>query len=308
MTDWLCTLAQARAEMKLTPDSTADDAWIIANIPLVSARINRLAQYRFIPWTEKYYYDAFGEGIDDVYRKLDLKIPLLYPIQVIDALSNSLTLGTDYVTIPQDNPAFQLQRINVVFGWSYGIGYGIAFWIAPIQFQRAIQVTGMWGYRTNYPSEGFTDTLQTLSADINDSQRTFNITNVNGVDSNAQAPCVSVGNYLYIGDPADVAAGELLGPVVATEGKSSVTVGQRGTNGFTASLHDADSIVYTWSVQPEIVRAATRWLGYWYVRRGAYEAVKSDLSTGKTLVYPADVPPDVQNAIDQLRDWRWIAV
>lgn len=303
MTDWLCTLAQAKSEIKALNGDSADDQWIINNIPLVSTRLNILARTRFIPWVELYYYDAFGAFIDDVYRKLDLGRPLLEPIQVIDALNNSLTEGVDYVLRPQDSPAYQLQRINTIYGWSYGVGYGVYFWIAPIQWENAIKVTAVWGYRNNYPSEGWTDSQQLLTTvgGINASVRTFDVTNVNGLDINAYSPAISVGNYLKIGE-------EMLGPVVAISGTQTVTVAARGANGFTAAAHDEDDVVYTWSVQPEVVRAAVRWLGYWYTRRGAFEATKNDLAQGHTLVYPADVPAEIMHIIDQTRDWRWAAV
>lgn len=309
MVDWLCTLAQARAEIKAATGDTVDDAWLISNIPLVSTRINNLTRLRFVPWYELYYYDAFGAFIDDIYRKLDLGRPLLYPVTVIDALGNTLTLGTDYVTVPQDNPAWQLQRINVVFGWSYGINYGVYFWIAPLAFERAIKVTGIWGYRTNYPSEGWVDSLQTITnaGGISATARTFTVTNVNASDGYAQSPAISVGNVLQCITSATPPVYEWMQVIAVDSVTNTVTV-QRGINGSTAAIWPQGQEIFTWSVQPEIVRAATRWLGYWYSRRGAYEAVKSDLSQGHTLVYPDDAPAEIMNIIAQTRDWRWMAV
>src|SRR5690348_2462663 len=200
MVDWLCTLAQVREEIKAEAGDTADDPWIIRNIPIVSQRLNVMTRTRFVPWKEEYKYDAFGPQIDDVYRYLQLGRPLLHPIDVVDALGQHLVEGVNYITVPQDNPAFQLQRTDVIYGWSYGIGFGVAFWFAPIQFQNAIHVTAIWGYRTLYPLEGWVDSNQTLDGSINSTARTFVVQDVNGVDGMAQTPAISVGNVLQLTD------------------------------------------------------------------------------------------------------------
>lgn len=291
--------------MKVPPNSQADDDWIVSQIPLVSQRIENMTRLRFVPWKELYYYDAFGAHIDDVYRKLDLGRPLLAPVTVIDALQNTLTLGTDFVIVPQDTPAFQLQRINTIFGWSYGIGYGIGFWLAPIQFQRAIQVTGIWGYRQNYPIEGWTDSLQVVTnvSGMDASQTTFTVANVGGTDAYGRTPALSPGNTIQIDT-------EWMQVLAVNTNTNTVTV-LRGINtpGFTSTAtHAQNAKVYTWSVQPEIARAAARWIGYWYDRRGAYDQVKSDLAVGRVSIYPEDAPAEVMHIIEQTRDWRFTAV
>lgn len=307
MTDWLCTIAQAEAEIKITGPrpgettvTTVDTSWLMSNIPLVSARINNMTRMRFVPWKEQYLYDAFGPHIDDVYRKLDLGRPILHPTEVINALGQTLTLGTDYMVKPQDSPGFQLQLINSGYGWygwSYGIGYGWAFWIAPLQYLNAIKVTGIWGYRQYYPDEGWTDSLVTLAENINTTQKTFTVSGVNGANAQGYIPALSVGNTLQIDD-------EWMQVTAINSTDNTLTV-IRHFNGSDAAAHTTDTAIYTWSVQPEIVRAATRWLAYWYSRRGAFEAVKTDLSAGRTMVYPEDAPAEVMHIIEQTRDWRW---
>ena len=308
--DWLCTLAEVQREIKDRNGSDQfDNNWIIDNIPLVSARINVKSRLRFVPYYEEYVYDAFGPHIDDTYRKIDIARPLLYPTQVINALKATLVLGVDYTTIPQDGPAFQLQMINNTFyGWSYGFGWGSWLYLAPIQWLRAIKVTGIWGYRTFYPQEGWVGSGVTITSDIDDHQRSFTVSNVSGYDDNAQSPAISVGNVIQVGDNTTAQAWEWMQVVAVTNNgipaNDTVTV-VRGLNGSTRQAWTATTPVSTWSVQPEIKRAAVRWCGYWYSRRGAYEAVKSDFASGKTLVYPSDAPSEIDNIIDQTSDWRW---
>jgi hypothetical protein len=305
MADWLCTLAQAKAEIKADASQTVNDDWVIANIPLVSTRINNLTRLRFVPYIQQHYYDAFGTFIDDVQRKLDLGRPILLPTAVHDAFGNDLVYGTDYVCTPQDGPFYQLQLISqTVYGWSYGFGFGTYFWIAPGQFLRAIQITGHWGYRANYPAEGWTNSLQALTTTLNatDTVSTFGVTDPNGYDANALAPAISVGNVLQMN-------GEWMQTVAVNASSKEVTA-VRAINGSTIATHSTTTPVYTWSVQPEITRAAARWIAYWYSRRGAFEAVKNDLSSAgaKTYVYPEDAPAEVLRIIEQTRDWRWASV
>lgn len=304
-TDWLCTVDQAKGEIKEESDQAADDYWLRQNIPLVSTRINNYTRTRFIPWKEEYRFDAFGSGIDDVYRQLDLgNRPLLQPLVVIDALGNSLVQNTDYVTVPQDNPAYQLQMTNNnIYGWSFGQGYGMGFWVAPIIWQRAIKVTGIWGYRTFYPQEGWTDSLQALLADMDASQRTFTVTTVDDFNADAQIPAISIGHVFQIGGGDTL---EWMQCVNIVRGDSDATISViRGLNGTDAQAHDEGDKIYTWSVQPEINRAATRWLGYWFARRGNFEKYKSDYSQGKAVSYPSDMPEDVKGILDLTCDWRW---
>jgi len=309
--DWLCTLSQVRREIKVLTGDTVDDPYLIENIPRISTRINNITRQRYIPWYELYYYDAFGPGIDDVYRKLDLGRPILTPVTVVDALKNTLVLNTDYVVVPQDSPGVQLQRINVIFGWSYGIGYGIGFWLAPIQFQRAIQITGIWGYRTNYPFEGWVDSLQALTdtGGINgtDVVSTFKVTDPGAINSNAQTPAIDVGNVLQLTNTSVTPNTYEWMQVIAVNETNKTLTALRGINGSTKQAWPLGTEVFTWDVQPEINKACVRWVAYAYSRRGAFEAVKNDLSPAgaKTYVYPDDAPADVIHILEQTRDWRW---
>lgn len=306
MVDWLCTLAQAKSELKVPLNDTTDDQYLIDSIPMVSTRIVNFTRQRYIPYYELYKYDAYGPGIDDVYRQLDLGRPLLLPTVVVNALQQTLVLNTDYITVPQDSPGYQLQLINqTYYGWSYGFGWGTFGWIVPFAWQNAIQVTGIWGYRNNYPADGWVDSNQTLTLSIVAGQKRFKVSSTSDYDANGMSPAISAGNVLqFISD--DGLTYEWC-QVLAVQDDNYVLT-NRAINGSSATSTGAwpnGTKVYTWSVQPEINRAALRWIGYWYTRRGAYEAVKNDLSSMRTLTYPGDMPDDVRAILEQTRDWRW---
>lgn len=314
MADWLCTLAQAKAEMKA--EGTTDDAWVLDNIPLVSQRIENWTRQRYTPYVGLYHFDAFGTQISDVYRRIDLGRPLLWPGAVLDAFGNSLTLNTDYMLYPDDPPWNDLQLVSgTVYGWSYGYGFGSYYWIAPGNFLRKIQIAGVWGYRDRCTTDGWRASGQSIqdTGGINASQTSLTV---------ASGGSLSPGMYLQAGPStmttlvsADSWGHNQLSitgtafewlQVTAISG-NTLTV-QRGMNGSTAQAWPKDTALSVWSVQPEIQRAAVRWLGYWYDRRGAYERTKNDLSQGKVLVYPDDAPAEVVHILEQTRDWRWGAV
>lgn len=312
----LCTLAQVRDEAKVPFDAVQpdDDRWITNNLIDLTARIETMTRQRFVPYYKLYHFDAFGPHIDDTLRKLDLNRPLLYPTKVIDAFDNDLVLNTDYVMVQEDSPVMQLQLISsIVYGWSYGFGFGTYFWIAPGQFIRKIKVWGVWGarsYGTDYPS-GWTDTLQTIttSGGISSTATQFTVTDVDGTNALGYKPAISPGNVFQLGDSTtnDQTQYEWL-RCVAVDRETNVVTVARGVNGSQARAWDQGTSILAWEVQPEINRAAYRWLGYWYSRRGAYEAVKTDLAQGKTMIYPSDAPTEILNTVHQTRDWGWSAV
>lgn len=298
MADWLCTLTQAKAELKVADGDQTNDVWVADNIPLVSTRINNWTRQRYVPYIQTQYYDAFGPHIDDVYRKLDLGRSILEPTTVVDTFGHSLVLGTDYILKPTDGPWMQMQLTSLTtYGWSYGFGFGTYFWIAPGQFLNKIQVTGTWGYRTNYPDEGWTDSTQRLTNAIDATQGTLAVANVSAMNEAGEIPCLDVGHLLKVET-------EWMQTLAVNTTTNVLTV-QRGVNGSTAAAHLAGIAVETWSVQPEIRRACSRWLGYWYTRRGAFETVKNDLAQGRVIIYPDDAPAEVVHILEQTRDWRW---
>ena len=318
MPGFYCTLDQARREVKVAEGDYNDDPRLVDYIRVLSRRLEILTRTTFVPYIQLHYYDAFGTHIDDVQRKLDLGRPILLPTAVLDAFGNNLVYGTDYVCTPQDGPFLQLQLISqVVYGWSYGFGFGTYFWIAPGQFLRKIQVTGQWGYRSNYPAEGWTDSLLKISnngSPVTPTTTTLTLTSstggtsgLQGFDANAQSPAVSVGNVLQVSDLSTPVNTEWMMVIAVNNTLNQVTV-TRGVNGTSPISIPDNTEVFTWSVQPEISRAVARSVGYYYARRGAFEQVKSDLAQGRTSIYPEDLPGEVMNIIEQTRDWRWAAV
>lgn len=296
----LATLPQVRAEMKIEADDSTADAYILQALSFVSERINNSTRMLYLPKFKQYKFDSIGQGIDDFYLTIDLGRPLLSTTQVLDANGNSLILNTDYTLRPQDSPYWQLQRTKYLFGWIYGIPF------IPYNWRNNISVTGVWGYRTNYEWEGWVNTndsvqdttVVTGGTGMTATQTTMKINSSSGYDANYNAPRFNVGNFLQVDT-------EFM--VVQAVNSQQLTI-QRGVNGSTAAIHLTNVPIFTWSVQPEINRAAMRWAGYLFARRADFENVKSDLTQGKTVIFPTDMPSEVEKILEQTTDWRWMAV
>lgn len=288
------TLAQARTEIKETGVDASQDAVIEQALYFVSNRIELLTGYKFAPYIATYNYDSIGDGIDDFYNTIDMKYPLLDPTNVqynaIPPSTNDVVLveGTDYVTRPlNETPFWQLRRLNLI-SWSQGYFYGSPF-LGIYGFVDRIGVTGIWGYRTNYPDEAYllaVDSVQDVLG-ISSSTTSVTVADADGSNVYGYVPRFSPGNIIRIDD-------EWM-EVIATNTTTNVLTVRRGINGSTAASHTLGTAIDVWVPEPDITRAALRWVGYIYKRRGFYEALK--IEGAANVVFPEDAPAEVLNIL-----------
>lgn len=288
-----CTLAQALDETRAKAgyESADDNApeYIKKAITHVSARIDRETHYTFWPDIRTEYYDARGSHIID-YRLLELiKMPFLAITTLIDGLGSTLAEGVDYHAWPRGAMPITALRLIAATGRS---------WTAySTDWRDAISVSGIAGYHERYSAAWLAsgDSVQDVGG-ITDSATSLNVTNAAGADGYGFAPRFSPGNLLRI-------ASEF---VEVQAVNANVLTARRGVNGSTRAAHAQGTAIDVWQVEPAIQRAALRWVGYLFQRRGAFEQTSYDGIA--TVSFPPDAPGEVKAILDQYRKVRWSVI
>lgn len=262
-------VTQAGGTLAARPD---DDAALLRALYFVSERIEKSKGYSFEPRIKTEYYDALGFHIDDSDGRLYLREPLL--------AVTSLTVGgvaltaDEYVLQPRGRtPYTSIRRID-------------GNWYAT-EWQDAIAITGVWGWRERYATDGWLK-VDDLAAGITSSATTLTVADVDGVDAFGRTPRISAGNLLRIVTGSDTEYLE----VTATNTSTNVVSCRRGVNGSTAVAHSTGDDVEVWQPEDNVVRAAVRWAGYLMARRGAFARIEYDGLTAVT--FPPDMPDDVK--------------
>lgn len=299
MTIPYATLAQAQTELSAQNTAATTEAlnYLQQALFFVSDRINKEfpigdvpgLYMEFAPRVDTRYYDAYGIHINDFERLLFLDYPLLSPTMVTIS-NNELTLNTQYVPEPRNNtPIASLRRKAASFGWAAGWG------VPSIEWQDAIQVTGVWGFRTRYAMEGWLASLDSIQnvGGINASATSITVTDADGANGNGITPRFSPGALLLIETEY------LL--VTAVNTTSNVLTVRRGMNGSTAASHAQSTAINLWQAEDAIVRATLRWVDLLYARRGAFD--KTTFDGMSTTEFPEDMPGDVSAILRSIPLW-----
>lgn len=285
------TLDQAKMEARMKDGfEGADDnalAYLNRALYFVSARIDQETNYTFWPDIRTEYYDAKGPHILD-YRMLELaKMPFLSLTTVTDALGNTLVAGTDYYPYPRGETPITMLRLIA--------GSGRSWTIYSTDWRDAIAITGIAGYHEKYGDAWVSsgDSVQDAGG-IDSSTTLITVVDVDDEDAYGQTPRFSPGNLIRIGTE--------FCEVVKTNPSSNTLTVRRGVNGSTAAAHDEATAIDVFQVEPNIQRAALRWVGYLLHRRGAYEQTSFDGVA--TVTFPPDAPGEVKTILDQYRKVR----
>lgn len=255
-------------------ETTDARAWLQLAIPWVCARIDEHTGYTFAPITETRYYDASRENIAD--NSLFTQYPMLSvtSVAVLEVAKTKYTGsgargGYDYMTPLGATPWFKL------------IGLQPGTWRpTDIYYQDAIAVTGVWGYRKNYPSAGW--------ATISGATATVATTTGLTITMSSSA-AVSPGMLIKIED-------EIM-PVATVPNGTSFTTTKRGARGTTAAMH-ATAAIAIWEPEPTIERAATLWVAALYEKRGVFDQFRIDTPTGIIKQFEPDIPQEVAALLD----------
>lgn len=287
----LATLIQVRRESKVDPDTKVDQAldnYLLAAMRHIDARIQEIQEQDYEPRRKTKRFDALGFHITDDNRSLNLgNNPLLEVVSIVNGLNQTLTaydrptnIG-DYF-LPGNNSPYldiQLSRSSNKSWSSFNN-----------EWVEAIGITGIWGYRSRYEEAWVSANDVVQDNPLTSGATSLTVADADGADVFGVTPRFSIGQLLRI-------ESEYL-EVTGVNTTTNVLTVRRGVRGTTAVAHVQSTPISLWTPEPAINRAALKWAGYLYFRRGAYEQVKVEGDT--RTEFPPDAPEEVQNILDEL--------
>lgn len=288
----LTTLDKVKAELIASNATAGQNSLLLGYIADVTRRIQRMS-FDFEPRYGTEYITAMSEDVNswlgilslkNIYGKQLLMLASSTDVPTFTVTGQALIYGTSILAEPQGVTPVRSVRLSDVNGTLYNQTWFP--WIGTTgQFLDTIVTTGWWGYRTNYETEGFLssgDSVQDIGG-ITSSATSIKVTSVSGVDFYFQTPRFSPGNLIRIENELCL--------IWATDTVNNTLTVRRGANGTTAIAHAQNTAISTWFPEDDIVRAATRWVCLLYARRGAFE--KMTVSGVGIVSYPDDCPSEV---------------
>lgn len=266
--------AKSRNANTAALETTDGKAYVTEKIPLIEARIDQICAAdpdhptTFAPEIATRYFDATPEDI--IANDLVLEWPLLALTSLtVDGTAKTQWTGSG----SRSGYDFMLPRDGAPYRRIIGLQAGT--WTPSETYTNdVIAVTGTWGYRTNYPNEGW---------DNSGATGTVADTTTKTITVSSEAP-FSPGMLIQI-------ESEMM--LVTTVTTNTLTVAERGARGSTAAAHDG-AAVSIWKAQPDIERAATIWATFVYQRRGVFEAFRVETGGGFVAEFERDIPQEVQ--------------
>ena len=302
------TLDQALRELSQDDSVTAsaDDTKKVVwdALAFVSERIDQLTADEFAPRIDIRYFDARGQHI---LSTTTMDIVAGQPTNHRSSLLSitSVTIGGEdtalATTAYQSNPrgTTPIRKLTLLDGDSW-LTYGTTW-------EGAHAIAGVWGNRTRYSTEGFTDSGDTvennpLAAD----GETINVNDADALSGAYALPRFQAGQLLRMG-----ATGSDYRFVQSVIGASTNTLTvTNNANGGTSASVAQNTAIYIW--QPELViqRAAIVWVKHLFARRGVTTSSTYDGVTGVAMRFPPDAPEEVMNILTEAgylqnkRGWR----
>lgn len=271
----LVTLAQIKEELKATTTSAAEDNELIRRGNVVTRRWLDVTGMDFEPMKRSRLITPTSQNLLGAGRTLRLPAPLLVASS-ISVGGVALTYGTDVIALTDDSskPIGYLRLADTYAGeW---LACGVQTYV------DSIVIDGIWGYRTNYATEGWVDTLATLAVNITDTTtKTFTASDVDGTDDLYRSPALSAGGLWKIDD--EIFVGQ------ATNTTTNVATARRGQRGTTAANHTAGAKIYTWNPEPEVAEVCARAACFKFARKGAFQNVEIS-PDGAAVKFPIELP------------------
>lgn len=291
---WLCI-----QEIKGEDEDAAAQAvvnngdYLMKSIPEVEEWIDKQCEQSFAPRAESKFLDVSPNVVDMGLNQINLMYPWLEITSVeVDGTEiaawdydSATRADSDYYPTPRNQyPLYTLQ------------GMQDRIWIPDYEthFIDGIEIAGISGYRTHYPTDGWTTSGQTVQD--------------NPLTSSATSIAITDGAALQFNGGPVFSECQLLR--VETEfmylwkvEANTLTV-ERGVRGSTKAQHVQSTPIEVWSVEPQIERAATRWAIYMAKRRATYDTLSLDAgSSGKiTISMPSRMPEEVEAILDLMHN------
>lgn len=278
MDAYLCTLDEARLEIKA--QKTADDVYVLPLIADVSARFLSDTHIDFEPVIETRTW-TFSPPI----RRWGGNTPLWLSDYLLNLTAVEVN-GTAYVL---DDAESDLGVALV----SNGVkpSRNLVFVRRGAELLRSLSLTGTFGYRTRFQSEGWLLSGDTLlnAGGINATEMALMVNDAGGIGPRGFAPRFSPGQLVRMDD-------EML-RVIAVDTTTDTLMALRGQRGSTAAAHSQGATIELWNVEADARRAIQRWVALSYQRRGVFENVA--ITDAATVITPVDAPAEVKQVIDR---------
>lgn len=281
------TLARVKAELKGTEANAGDavDQLLMGYIRTVTQRI-RAFKWEFEPLYYTRKLTANRSNVNRALGTLTLGDNLLEPTSIITD-GTTLTYGTDVLNYPNDGEyPIRVLRLASLTSGPCSTWYPIHSTTSLIE---TISITGFWGMREYYNTEGFINSGDTVpTGGITASATSFTVTDADGDNALDYSPRFSPGNLIRIDN-------ELMDVLAVNTTTNTLTV-RRGARQTTAASHTEGTAIQTWEVEPDILNCATRQVGLLYARRGAYQQVTT-YPDGLNVTYPSDLLADIRGTL-----------
>lgn len=292
---WKCTQERKGENDRAgAPAVQVTNDYLIDAIRQVDGLIETFAEQGFAPRLVSYTLNVDPNTVDVALNQLNLKHPHLTitsvkvdgtELEQWDGQSATRNDADYHVTPRKQTPFYDLQ----------GMQDGIWIPADSRHFIDGIEVDGITCYRRNYPSEGWMNSGDTVQDNpLSNSTNTLNVSNAAVSQFGSSAPRFSEGDLLQI-------ESEWLRVWAINE--NTLTV-ERGVRGSTAVQHAQNTSIYVWQPEPEIIRAATRWVIYMAKRRAIYETLKIDAGGAgqMTISSPSRMPEETETILNLFKN------
>jgi hypothetical protein len=243
--------------------------------------------YQFEPLYIAKKITPTGKNVNTYLGTLSLNDYLLEPVSITVG-GTAVTYGTDVVSEPDDgqSPIRVLSIVDpptsVIRSWFSCNGCG---------FRNSIVITGFWGMRTLYDSQGFFDSgidTPVMTA----TQTSIVVSSVAGPDIYNRTPMFSAGNLIRIeNEMCEITA------VDSTTKTLSLIRGVRAQMP-TAVAHAAGTAIQIWEPEEDVMNMVTRQAALLYARKGSYQQITT-YPDGVNVTYPSDLLAEVRAIIQE---------
>lgn len=282
----------ARSEVKQASGEDVggeNDRVLLRALRHVSARIDEIKGVSYAPHIQTRYFDASGDHIDPFTNALELDAPLL-EVTSLTVGGNAWAADVDFVTTPKGETP--IRKLRAISSKAWGTHSGDPF--------DSIAVTGVWGFRRGYTQAWAASLDSVQDAPLSSGATSITVSDADGTDAYGSIPRFSPGQMLRL-------EAEFV-EVLAVNTQTNVLTVRRGARGSTAASHTQGTAISVWMPESTVTRAALRWAGLLYKRRGEFTTREIDPVGGVTVItLPQDAPTEVINILDELPEFSPLA-
>lgn len=285
------TLATVISELKGSEvyKGAGTDQQILRYIRTVNGRIKDFG-YNFEPQYQIKKITPSGANIDSQEATLALDAPLLECFSITVG-GTAYAYGSTIVPDPDDGQS-PVNILRIAAPITGPLHSWLPTCLNVEQRFGSVVITGLWGMRRDYSSQGFFDSSNTCPA-LTASQASFAVQDIGAEDPYGRTPMFSPGNLIRVDN-------ELMDVVKAEAGDSEDTLTVfRGACNTPRVEHSAGTTIQVWAPEWEIMNMATRQACLLYARRGSYQETQV-FPDGLAIKYPSDLLAEIRATIQQI--------